>query len=89
VHWDRVLKEHELSGKPLTGILVGGLGASVEMTTRTTTVVLVVEELDGYAERIAVGTHQFARWEGNYSERNAKQYNRTRMNAKRREITFG
>ena len=50
MHWDRVLKEHELSGKLLTGILVGGLGANMEMTTRTTTVVLVVEELDGYAE---------------------------------------
>lgn len=96
MHRDRVLEEHELSDKPLAGILVGDLSTNMAMTI----VVLIVEELDGYAERIAIGTDQFARWKGNDGERNTKQYNWTLFshgkllkwastNAKRRKIRLG
>jgi hypothetical protein len=96
VHWDKVLKEHELSKKPLTVILVSDLNTNMA----TTIVVLIVEELNGHAERIGISTDQFARWKWNYGEKNAKQYNWTpfprwklrelaSMNAKRRMIRLG
>jgi hypothetical protein len=56
---NRPLKEHELSGKQFTGILVADLGLGL-----TEMAGIIVEEFDGHAERVAVSQirHAKIRW---------------------------
>jgi hypothetical protein len=67
VSWDRELEEHELDGKALTGIFIGnpyGPGWSGNLA------VIIVEEMDGYTERVAVGQDAGIRckaWQGSWT----------------------
>lgn len=97
VYWDMVLEDYELSEKPFTGILVGerGSGGLFGRMRVLNIALLIVEEFDGYAERVAISSDKFAWWKAGYDQRNVKKYNGAQLwdwvctNAKRRRIRLG
>ncbi len=81
VKLDRELEEHELSEKPLTGIIIGDFSDYLIHYVA----IIIVEEFDGYAERLAISQdlHDLA------GQDRGKFRTWARENAKRRTIKLG